>query len=362
MKRDYYEILGVSRDVGPDELKKAYRKLAHQFHPDKNPGNPEAEAQFKDASEAYAILSDDEKRAQYDRFGHAAFGGGGGGDPFQVFDPFANFSDLFAEFFGGGSRRGGRGRRGADLRYDLEVEFSVAALGGEEQLRIPKHKGCATCSGTGGERETCKRCAGHGQVTLQQGFFRIARTCDRCGGVGQSIKKACPDCRGKGRVETVQNLSVRIPAGVETGVRLRLTGEGEAGYDGGPAGDLFVVVEVKEHPIFERDGTDLHCEVPLSIAQGALGAEVEVPTLEATEQVTVKPGSQSGDLIRLRGRGLPRLGGGARGDIIARLFVEVPTKLNDEQRKLLEEFARISGDEVSPRRRGFLDKVRDLFE
>ena len=364
MKRDYYEILGVSRDVDPDELKKAYRKLAHQFHPDKNPNNPEAEAQFKEASEAYAILSDDEKRAQYDRFGHAAFGGAAGGDPFQGFDPFANFSDLFAEFFGSDvfSRRGGRGRRGADLRYDLEVEFSVAALGGEQQLRIPKHKSCAKCAGSGGERETCKRCGGRGQVALQQGFFRIARTCDRCGGVGQSLKRACADCRGKGRVETVQNLSVRIPAGVDTGVRLRLTGEGEAGYDGGPPGDLFVVVEVKQHPIFEREGTDLHCEVPLSIAQGALGAEVEVPTLEGTELLTVKAGSQSGDLLRLRGRGLPRLGGGPRGDIVAQLFVEVPTKLNDEQRKLLEEFARISGDEVNPRRRGFLDKVRDLFE
>jgi molecular chaperone DnaJ len=366
MKRDYYEILGVSRDVAADELKKAYRKLAHQFHPDKNPNNPEAEAQFKEASEAYAILSDPEKRAQYDRLGHAAFGNGGGGDPFQGFDPFSNFSDLFSEFFGsdifGSGRRGGRGRRGADLRYDLEVEFSVAALGGEEQLRIPKHKACAKCSGSGGERETCQRCGGRGQIALQQGFFRVARTCDRCGGLGQSLKKACTDCRGKGRLETVQNLSVRIPAGVETGVRLRLTGEGEAGYDGGPPGDLFVVVEVKEHPLFERDGTDLHCELPLSIAQAALGAELEVPNLEGTETVEVKAGAQSGDLIRLRGRGLPRLGGGPRGDIVARLFVEVPTKLNEEQRKLLEEFARISGDDVSPRRRGFLEKVRDLFE
>lgn len=363
MKRDYYEILGVSRGVGPDELKKAYRKLAHQFHPDKNPNNPEAEANFKEASEAYAILSDDEKRAQYDRLGHAAFGAGG--DPFGGADPFASFSDLFSEFFGGdifGSRQRGRGRRGADLRYDLEVEFSVAALGGEQALKIPKHKTCATCTGTGGEREQCPRCGGRGQIALQQGFFRIARTCDRCGGLGQSLKRACADCRGKGRVETVQNLSVRIPAGVETGIRLRLTGEGEAGYDGGPPGDLFVVVVVRDHPLFERDGSDLHCEVPLSFAQAALGAEIEVPNLEGKQKVDVKPGSQSGDVIRLRSRGLPRLGGGPRGDIIARLFVEVPTKLNDEQRKLLEEFARISGDDISPRRRGFVDKLRDLFE
>ena len=365
MKRDYYEILGVERGVSPEELKKAYRKLAHQYHPDKNPGNAEAEARFKDASEAYAVLSDPEKRAQYDRFGHAAFGNGGG-DPFAGFDPFSSVGDLFSEIFGGdifrGGRRGGRGRRGADLRYDLEVEFSVAALGGEEQLRIPKHRTCATCSGQGGERESCPRCGGRGQIALQQGFFRIARTCDRCGGAGQSLKRACSDCRGKGRIEAVQNLSVRIPAGVETGIRLRLSGEGEAGYDGGPPGDLFVVVQVKEHPLFERDGTDLHCEVPLSIAQAALGAEIEVPNLEGKEKVEVKPGSQSGDVIRLRGRGLPRLGGGPRGDVIARLFVEVPTRLSEEQRALLEDFARISGDDVSPRRRGFVDKLRDLFE
>ena len=239
MKLDYYEILGVARDVSPEDLKKAYRKLAHQYHPDKNPNNPEAEAKFKDASEAYAVLSDTEKRAQYDRFGHAAFGAGqGGADPFAGFDPFASFGDLFSEFFGGdlfgrNGGRGGRGRRGADLRYDLEVEFAVAALGGEQTLKIPKHKSCQACAGAGGERETCPRCNGRGQIALQQGFFRIARTCDRCGGVGQSLKKACPECRGKGRLETVQSLSVRIPAGVDTGVRLRLQGEGEAGYDGG---------------------------------------------------------------------------------------------------------------------------------
>ncbi|HTO68909.1 MAG TPA: molecular chaperone DnaJ [Myxococcota bacterium] len=366
MKRDYYEILGVERSATPDALKKAYRKLAHQFHPDKNPGNPEAEAKFKEASEAYAVLSDDEKRAQYDRLGHAAFGGSGGADPFAGFDPFSSVGDLFSEIFGSdifraGGRRG-RGRRGADLRYDLEVEFSVAALGGEEQLRIPKHRACGACAGQGGERESCPRCGGRGQIALQQGFFRIARTCDRCGGAGQSLKRACNECRGKGRVETVQSLSVRIPAGVETGIRLRLAAEGEAGWDGGPPGDLFVMITVKEHPLFERDGTDLHCEVPLSIAQAALGAEIEVPNLDGKEKVEVKAGAQSGDTIRLRGRGLPRLGGGTRGDILVRLFVEVPTRLNDEQRALLEEFARISGDEVSPRRRGFVDKLRDLFE
>ena len=367
MKRDYYEILGVARDVSPEDLKKAYRKLAHQFHPDKNPGNPEAEAQFKEASEAYAVLSDTEKRAQYDRFGHQAFGGGqGAGDPFAGFDPFSSFGDLFSEFFGGDifgrNGRGGRGRRGADLRYDLEVDFGVAALGGEQTLKIPKHKACAACAGAGGERETCARCGGRGQIALQQGFFRMARTCDRCGGLGQSLKRACAECRGKGRLETLQSLSVRIPAGVDTGVRLRLQSEGEAGYDGGPPGDLFVVIHVRDHPLFERDGTDLHCEVPISIAQAALGCEVEVPNLEGKETVELSAGTQSGEQVRLRGRGLPRLGGGPRGDIVARIFVEVPPKLDARQRELLEEFARATGDEVSPRRRGFLDKLRDLFE
>ncbi|MBM4336425.1 MAG: molecular chaperone DnaJ [Deltaproteobacteria bacterium] len=367
MKRDYYETLGVARDVSAEDLKKAYRKLAHQFHPDKNPGNPEAEAKFKEASEAYAVLSDTEKRAQYDRFGHQAFGGGqGAGDPFAGFDPFSSFGDLFSEFFGGDifgrNGRGGRGRRGADLRYDLEVDFGVAALGGEQTLKIPKHKACAACAGAGGERETCARCGGRGQIALQQGFFRMARTCDRCGGLGQSLKRACAECRGKGRLETLQSLSVRIPAGVDTGVRLRLQGEGEAGYDGGPPGDLFVVIHVRDHPLFERDGTDLHCEVPISIAQAALGCEVEVPNLEGKESVELSPGTQSGEQVRLRGRGLPRLGGGPRGDIVARIFVEVPTKLDARQRELLEEFARVTGDEVSPRRRGFLDKLRDLFE
>ncbi len=366
MKRDYYEILGVARDVSPEDLKKAYRKLAHQFHPDKNPGNPEAEAEFKAASEAYAVLSDPEKRAQYDRVGHSAFGAGQGGDPFAGFDPFTSFGDLFSEFFGGDifgrNGRGGRGRRGADLRYDLEVDFGVAALGGEQTLKIPKHKACAACSGVGGERETCPRCGGRGQIALQQGFFRMARTCDRCSGLGQSLKRACAECRGKGRIETLQSLTVRIPEGVDTGVRLRLQSEGEAGYDGGPPGDLFVVIHVREHPLFERDGTDLHCEIPISIAQAALGCEVEVPNLDGKETVTLKAGTQSGDLVRCRGRGLPRLGGGPRGDIVARIFVEVPSKLDARQRELLEEFARITGDEVSPRRRGFLDKLRDLFE
>lgn len=364
--RDYYEILGVGREAEPAELKRAYRKLAHKYHPDKNPDDPEAEAKFKEASEAYAVLSDAEKRSQYDRFGHAAFGQGGAGG-FGDFDPFSSFSDLFNEFFGGGDAFGGgrargRGRRGADLRYDLEVDFSVAAEGSEQTLQIPKHRPCGDCDGRGGERETCPRCSGRGQVAMQQGFFRISRTCDRCQGMGQSLKRACDRCRGAGRVEDLQTLNVRIPAGVDTGVRLRLSGEGEAGYEGGPAGDLFVVVHVRDHPLFERHDCDLHCELPISIAQAALGCDVEVPSLEGKESLAIKAGTQSGDSIRLRGKGLPRLGGGPPGDLIVQVYVEVPTRLNERQRELMEEFAEVSGDAVSPRRKGFVDKLRELFE
>jgi molecular chaperone DnaJ len=366
VKRDYYEILGVPRGATPDELRKAYRRLAHQYHPDKNPGNPEAAESFKEASEAYAILSDPEKRTTYDRFGHEGLGAATGGEPFAGFDPFSTFSDLFNEFFGGdvfGRSRRSRsaGRRGADLRYDLEVPFEAAALGLEEQITIPKHKGCPDCGGLGGERDLCQRCGGLGQVHLQQGFFRISRTCDGCRGSGQSLRRRCDTCRGAGRVETVQKLAVRIPPGVDSGVRLRLNGEGEAGYDGGAPGDLYVVVRVRPHPLFERDGTDLECEVPISIAQASLGCDVEVPTLDGKEQVHVPPGTQSGETMVLRSRGLPRLGGGPRGDQRVRIFVEVPTRLTDEQRRVLEEFARVSGGDVSPRRRGFLEKLRELF-
>ncbi len=368
-QRDYYEILGVARDAGAEELKRSYRRLAHQYHPDKNPDDPGAEARFKEASEAYAVLSDPSKRAQYDRFGHAAFGNGGenpfGGD----FDPFSAFGDLFSEFFGGdifgsggGRRRRGGGQRGADLRYDLEVDFEVAALGSEETLRIPKHQACEDCAGQGGERETCEQCGGRGQIVLQQGFFRVARTCDRCGGSGRSLRRACDTCRGAGRVESLQTLNVRIPAGVDSGVRLRLSGEGEAGHGGGRPGDLFVVVHVREHPLFERHDADLVCDVPISIAQAALGCDVEVPTLEGKEQIEIAPGTQPGDVIRMRGRGLPHLRGGTRGDVHYRVQVEVPAKLSARQRELLEEFASLSGDDVSPRRRGFLDTLRELFE
>jgi molecular chaperone DnaJ len=367
VKRDYYEILGVERAASPEEMKQAYRKVAHRYHPDKNPDDPDAEARFKEASEAYAVLSDLEKRAAYDRLGHAAFSGAAGADPFAGFDPFSSFSDLFSEFFGGDlfgrSRRSTRGgRRGADLRYDLEVDFDVAALGGEQSLQVPKHRTCEECGGLGGERDLCPRCGGHGQVHLQQGFFRISRTCDSCGGLGQRLKRACFGCRGRGRVEIVQKIGVRIPSGVDTGTRLRLSAEGEAGYDGGPPGDLYVVLKVRDHPLFERQGADLLCELPISIAQAALGCDVEVPLLEGKDTLQISPGTQSGEVICLRGRGLPRLGGGPRGDQLVQIFVEVPTRISDKQRELLEEFARVSGDEVNPRRRSFLNKLRELFD
>jgi molecular chaperone DnaJ len=364
VKRDYYEILGLDRGADGDELKRAYRKLAHRYHPDKNPDDPEAEAQFKEASEAYAVLSDPEKRALYDRLGHAGISGAGG-DPFAGFDPFASFGDLFNEFFGGdlfGRRQRGGAQRGADLRYDLEVDLSIAAVGGEETLRLPRHEACEDCDGMGGERETCPACHGQGSVQLQQGFFRISRTCDRCQGLGQSLRRACETCRGQGRIETVRERMVRIPAGVDTGTRLRLQGEGEGGLRGGPPGDLYVVLTVADHPLFEREGSHLLCEVPISISQAALGAKVEVPTIDGPTEIEVKPGTQSNDLIRLRGVGLPRLGGGPRGDQLVRIFVEVPTRLSEEQRELLERFAELAGDDVTPRRRSFLDKLREIFE
>lgn len=366
MKRDYYEILGVDQRAAPDELKRAYRRLAHENHPDKNPDDPDAEARFKEASEAYAVLSDPEKRGTYDRFGHAGISGGQGGDPFAGFDPFSSFGDLFNEFFGGdlfGQRRGGgSGRRGADLRYQLDIEFQEAAFGHETRIRIPRHDSCSECNGVGGDVETCPRCNGMGQIQLQQGFFRIARPCDRCSGMGQSLKRACESCRGQGRTESVVERTVKVPEGAFTGLTLRYRGEGEAGMRGGATGDLNVVINVRPHPIFERDELDVLCELPISMAQAALGCEVEVPTLRGVKDISIHAGTQSGDVVRLRGEGIPRLGGGPSGDQLVRVFVEVPTRLSAEQRELLEKFAEVSGDDVAPRQRGFLEKLRDLFD
>lgn len=377
-KRDYYELLGVGRDASEADLKKAYRKLAMENHPDRNPDDPAAEDRFKQISEAYTVLSDPQRRAQYDRFGHAGAGPGGFGGDFGDLGGFQDlFESLFGDVFGGGGgarRRRGRGQRGADLRYNLELELADVLAGTNRSLKIPKMRRCGGCSGSGVSPghtpTTCERCRGSGQMVFTQGFFRVNRPCDACQGAGEIVKDPCTECRGVGRVEGQQTLDVTIPAGVDDGARLRLTGEGEAGIAGGPAGDLYVVVSVRAHPLFTRDGTDLHCDVPISFVQAALGDEIDVPTLEGKVQMRVPDGTQSGKLLRLKGRGLPPLMPRAdrsqlermRGDLYVRIFVEVPTKLSARQRELLEEFAKESGTDVSPAAKGFMDKLRDLFD
>jgi molecular chaperone DnaJ len=369
-KRDYYEVLSVPRDVDGNELKTAYRRLALQYHPDRNPGDAAAEDRFKEASEAYAVLSDPDKRRSYDRFGFEGVGAGAGGFPdFGDLGGFGDvFGDLFGDLFGGRTtrRRPGRGQRGADLRYNLEVELGDVVDGTETQIKIPKMRPCATCHSSGARpgtsAETCPRCRGTGQVVLQQGFFRLSRPCDACGGQGEIVRERCADCRGSGRTEGMQTIKVRVPAGVDDGTRLRLTGEGEAGIAGGPPGDLYVVISVKRHPLFERDGRDLHCEVPISFVQAALGDEIEVPTLDGKVMLRVPEGTQSGKVMRLRGKGLPSIRSAAPGDQLLHIFVEVPTKLNKRQRELLEAFAAEMGTNISPAQRGFLDKLRDLFD
>jgi molecular chaperone DnaJ len=366
-KRDFYEVLGVSRDASQEDVKKAYRKLALKFHPDRNPGDKQAEEKFKEASAAYQILGDPDRRAQYDRFGHAAFEQQGG---FGGFDFSAGFEDLFGDIFGdffGGSRGRGRGRarRGDDLRYDLEITFEEAAFGCEKKLSIPRSKSCEACDGkgtkTGTAPKTCPSCRGAGQIRFQQGFFSIAKTCSQCGGAGSIIADPCPTCAGAGRVRVTQQLSVKIPAGVDTGSRLKLRGEGEAGTVGGPSGDLYVVISVREHPIFSRQGKDVICEVPVSFTQLALGAEIEVPTLAEKAKLKIPPGTQTGTVFRLREQGISDLQGYGRGDQLVRVHIEVPKKLTARQRELLEEYAKNGGEEVSPLGKGFLDRVREMF-
>lgn len=376
-KRDYYEVLGVNKQASEGELKKAYRKLAMEHHPDRNQDNPEAEEKFKELSEAYAILSDGQKRATYDQFGHAGLAGAGGAPDFGDMGGFSDiFGDLFGDMFGGGGGRGGRGRgqRGADLRYNLDISLNDVLNGTEPSLEIPKMKSCETCEGSGARPGTsksrCGRCEGRGQLMFQQGFFRVNRPCDACHGAGEVIEEHCNDCHGAGRTETLQTISVAVPPGVEDGSRLRLTGEGEAGVAGGGPGDLYVVITVDAHPLFERDGTDLHCEVPVPFVTAALGGEIEVPTLEGKVKAKIPEGTQSGKLLRLRGKGLPPLEPRLpkeqlkkmRGNFYARIFVEVPSKLNPRQRELLEQFASESGTEVSPATSGFMDRLKDFFD
>ncbi len=369
-KRDYYDVLGVPRGAADEELKKAYRRLALKFHPDRNPDDPGAEEKFKEASEAYTVLADPEKRRAYDRFGFEGVGAGGpGGFPGGDFAAFGDlFNDLFGDLFGArmGGRSKGRGQRGADLRYTHEIELREVLTGVETSLAIPRMLRCESCNGSGARAgtkpESCGRCGGSGQAIFQQGLFRISRPCDACRGEGQVVRDPCRSCRGSGRTEGERSIKVRIPPGVEDGMRLRVAGEGEAGISGGPPGDLYVVIRLQPHPLFMREGADLVCEVPIPFVQAALGAEIEVPTLEGRVALRIPEGTQSGKLLRLRGKGLPTLAGGARGDQLVRLFVEVPSRLTKSQRELLERFASESGTDVSPVTKGFLDKLRELFD
>jgi molecular chaperone DnaJ len=365
-KRDYYEVLGVSRTATEVEIKKAYRTLAVQHHPDKNPDNPHAEEKFKEAAEAYSVLSDAQKRAAYDRFGHQAGGAGGGFDP----NGFSNIEDIFDMFgFGDmfGQRGGGGGRsavqRGSDLRYDIEITLEHAATGKDEKLRIPRLEKCAECDGIGAEKgtrpETCITCGGRGQTQYKQGFFSVMRTCPNCSGSGRIIKTPCKNCRGQGRVEKEKTLEIKIPAGVETGSRLRVTGEGEAGVGGGPSGDLFVVIHVAEHESFERQGNNLYSAVPLTFAQAALGADVKVKTLDGEEDLKIPAGTQTGTIFRVRGHGMPNLGGRGKGDLFVAVTVVTPKSLTKEQRKLLEQLAEIEDIDFSDE--SFMDKVRNIF-
>ena len=365
-ERDYYEILEVSREASSEELKKAYRRLAVRHHPDRNPGDKSAEAKFKEAAEAYAVLSDPAKRARYDQFGRAGVAGQPGFSGFDS-EAFADFGDILGNIFGfgnmfGGGRRGPRA--GQDLRYDLELEFEQAAAGLEIPIRIPRLERCGTCRGTGAEGKdgvkTCATCRGRGQVAFQQGFFTIARTCGTCGGSGQRIVKPCGTCAGQGRVRAERSITVRVPAGVDDGMRLRISGEGEASPDGGPTGDLYVVLHVKEHPVFRREGAQLHVDLTVSAAQAALGTTVSVPLLAGgSQELEIDAGTQSGTVVRLRGKGLPSLERSGRGDLHVTIHVAVPTRLTPEQRELYEKLAALDGLEAPER--GLFDRVKDIF-
>ncbi|MCE2738275.1 MAG: molecular chaperone DnaJ [Rhodobacter sp.] len=373
-KRDFYEILGVPRTASAEELKKAYRSKAKELHPDRNADNPAAEAQFKEVNEAYDTLKDAEKKAAYDRYGHAAFeggrGAGGGGGQGDFASAFSDvFEDLFGDFMGGrGGAGGGRSRaqRGSDLRYNLRVSLEDAFGGIQKTINVPASVSCEVCRGTGAEGGaepvTCPTCSGMGKVRAQQGFFTVERTCPTCGGMGRIIKNPCRACGGAGRTEKERALSVNIPAGVETGTRIRLAGEGEAGLRGGPAGDLYIFIEVKDHPLFQRDGVHLFCRVPVSITTAALGGEVEVPTIDGGKsRVKVPAGSQTGKQMRLRAKGMPALRGGGSGDMLIELAVETPVNLTSRQKDLLREFEKLSEDN-NPEGSSFFSKVKTFWD
>jgi len=375
-KRDYYEVLGVAKNASEAEIKKAFKRMAMKYHPDRNPDDAEAELKFKEAREAYDVLCDARKRAAYDQFGHAGVEGAGGmgGGP-GGFGAGASFSDIFGDVFGdifggaAGARGGARVFRGADLRYDLELSLEEAVRGTTVKVRIPTMVACEVCEGSGAKpgtsATTCQTCGGHGQVRMQQGFFSLQQTCPTCRGTGQVVSDPCTNCRGHGRVQEHKTLSVRVPAGVDTGDRIRLAGEGEAGENGGPPGDLYVQIDVRTHPIFNRDGNDLHCDVPISFVTAALGGELEVPTLEGRVKLKVPPETQSGKLFRLRGKGVRSVRGGTVGDLLCRVTVETPVNLTARQKELLGEFEQTledAGDKHSPRATSWWDGVKKFFD
>ena len=368
-KRDYYEVLGVNRDASDEEIKKAYRKLAMKWHPDRNPDNPKAEEHFKEAKEAYEILTDGSKRGAYDQFGHAgvdptAAAGAGAGFGGSFADAFG---DIFSDIFGGGRARSSV-YRGADLRYNLEISLEDAARGSETRIRIPAMEECATCHGSGAKPgtspSTCSTCHGHGQVRMQQGFFSIQQTCPRCHGSGKIVTSPCATCGGAGRVKQHKTLSVKIPAGVDEGDRIRLSGEGEAGMNGGPPGDLYVVIHLKPHPVFRRDHNDLHCEMPISFTTAALGGDIEIPTLDGYAKIKVPAGTQTGQMFRLRSKGIKGVRSAGHGDLICHVAVETPVNLTARQKELLAELETINVKDAgrhNPRARSWMEKVKEFF-
>jgi molecular chaperone DnaJ len=373
-KRDYYEVLGVAKNASDEELKKAYRKLAMKHHPDRNPGDAAAEEKFKEAKEAYEMLTDPDKRAAYDRFGHAGVdpnaGGGAGGQGFGNFSDA--FGDIFGDIFGGAAGRGGGGRsnvyRGSDLRYSMEITLEQAAAGFTTEIKVPSWETCDTCEGTGAKpgtkAETCKTCGGQGQVRMQQGFFSIQQTCPSCRGSGKTIPNPCSACDGVGRIRKQKTLEVKIPAGIDDGMRIRSSGNGEPGLNGGPSGDLYVEVSIKPHRVFQREGDDLHCEVPVSFARAALGGTIDVPTLNGKASFDLPEGTQTGKTFRLRGKGIRNVRSSVAGDLYCHVVVETPVKLTDRQRKILEDFEASleeGGDRHSPQSKSWMEKVRDFF-